>query len=48
MLLEISKLDDEILVQFDEPLFVKDLDTKFLSLIKPVYDALSFVAKNKK
>ncbi len=46
LLLEISKLDDGIVVQFDEPLFVKDLDTKVLSLIKPVYDALALVAPN--
>jgi 5-methyltetrahydropteroyltriglutamate--homocysteine methyltransferase len=43
---EISKLDDEIIVQFDEPLFVKDIDTKILSLIKPVYDELSNTATN--
>jgi 5-methyltetrahydropteroyltriglutamate--homocysteine methyltransferase len=46
LLLEISKLNDEVIVQFDEPLFVKDLDTKVLSLIKPVYDALALVAPN--
>ncbi|MCR1816063.1 5-methyltetrahydropteroyltriglutamate--homocysteine S-methyltransferase [Aliarcobacter butzleri] len=46
LLLEISKLDDEIVVEFAEPLFVKDLDTKVLSLIKPVYDALTEVSKN--
>ncbi|MFW2601592.1 5-methyltetrahydropteroyltriglutamate--homocysteine S-methyltransferase [Aliarcobacter butzleri] len=46
LLLEISKLDDEIVVEFTEPLFVKDLDTKVLSLIKPVYDALAEVSKN--
>lgn len=46
LLLEISKLDDEIVVEFAEPLFVKDLDTKVLSLIKPVYDALAEVSKN--
>ncbi|MEV9594668.1 5-methyltetrahydropteroyltriglutamate--homocysteine S-methyltransferase [Aliarcobacter butzleri] len=46
LLLEISKLDDEIVVEFSEPLFVKDLDTKVLSLIKPVYDALAEVSKN--
>ncbi|PUE65021.1 5-methyltetrahydropteroyltriglutamate--homocysteine S-methyltransferase [Arcobacter caeni] len=46
LLLEISELDDEVIVQFDEPLFVKDLDTKVLSLIKPVYDALTKVASN--
>lgn len=46
LLEEISKLDDEIVVQFDEPLFVKDLDSKVLSLIKPVYDALASVTPN--
>lgn len=46
LLLEISKLDDEVVVQFDEPLFVKDLDSKILSLIKPVYDALASVSTN--
>ncbi len=46
LLLEISKLDEEIIVQFDEPLFVKDLDSKVLSLIKPVYDALANTASN--
>lgn len=46
LLLEISKLNDEVIVQFDEPLFVKDLDSKVLSLIKPVYDALANVAPN--
>lgn len=46
LLLEISKLDDEIVVEFAEPLFVRDLDTKVLSLIKPVYDALAEVSKN--
>ena len=46
LLEEISKLDDEVVVQFDEPLFVKDLDSKVLSLIKPVYDVLALVAQN--
>lgn len=46
LLAEISKLDDEVVVQFDEPLFVKDMDTKVLSLLKPVYDALANVASN--
>ncbi|MDD2886552.1 MAG: 5-methyltetrahydropteroyltriglutamate--homocysteine S-methyltransferase [Aliarcobacter sp.] len=46
LLLEISKLDEEVIVQFDEPLFVKDLDSKVLSLIKPVYDALANTASN--
>jgi 5-methyltetrahydropteroyltriglutamate--homocysteine methyltransferase len=46
LLEEISKFDDEVIVQFDEPLFVKDINTKILSLIKPVYDELSAVASN--
>ncbi|NCB11819.1 MAG: 5-methyltetrahydropteroyltriglutamate--homocysteine S-methyltransferase, partial [Erysipelotrichia bacterium] len=46
LLEEISKLDDEIVVQFDEPLFVKDLDSKILSLIKPIYDVLANVSPN--
>ena len=46
LLLEISKLNDEVIVQFDEPLFVKDLDSKVLSLIKPVYDALAKSVSN--
>ena len=43
---EISKLDDEVVIQIDEPYFVKDLDSKVLSLIKPAYDELADVAKN--
>lgn len=46
LLEEISKLDNEIVVQFDEPLFVKDLDSKILSLIKPIYDVLANVSPN--
>ncbi|WP_026804061.1 5-methyltetrahydropteroyltriglutamate--homocysteine S-methyltransferase [Aliarcobacter lanthieri] len=46
LLNEISKLDDEVVVEFAEPLFVKDLDTKVLSLLKPVYDALASVSSN--
>lgn len=46
LLAEISKLDDEVVVEFAEPLFVKDLDTKVLSLIKPVYDVLASVSSN--
>ncbi len=48
LLKEIAQLNDEIVVQFDEPLFVKDLEPKVLSLLKPVYDALSNVASNVK
>lgn len=44
----ISKLDENITIQIDEPIFVKDLDTKILSLIKPTYDKLASVASNVK
>ncbi len=43
---QISKLDDEIFVQIDEPIFVKDNDSKLLSLIKPTYDCLANIAQN--
>ncbi len=42
----ISRLDEAVLVQIDEPIFAKDLDTKVLSLIKPAYDTLTSVASN--
>ncbi len=45
---EIGKLDDDITLQIDEPIFVKDLDTKVLSLIKTTYDRLSNVAPHVK
>ncbi len=43
---EISKLDDEIFIQIDEPIFVKDNEVKILNLIKATYDTLANVAKN--
>jgi 5-methyltetrahydropteroyltriglutamate--homocysteine methyltransferase len=46
LLREISQLDENVLVQIDEPLFVKDLDVKVLSLIKPTYDKLSLISNN--
>ena len=46
LLKEISNLDDEIVVQIDEPFLVKDNDTKVLSLIKPTYDLLANVSQN--
>jgi len=46
LLLEISKLDNKIVVEFAEPLFVKDLPTRVLSLIKPVYDTLANLSPN--
>ncbi|EQB40728.1 5-methyltetrahydropteroyltriglutamate--homocysteine methyltransferase [Sulfurimonas hongkongensis] len=42
----ISKLDERITLQIDEPIFAKDNDVKVLSLIKPTYDALANVSKN--
>ncbi len=46
LLQEISKLDTKVYVQIDEPIFVKDLDTKVLSLIKPIYDRLANATNN--
>ncbi|RXJ86407.1 5-methyltetrahydropteroyltriglutamate--homocysteine S-methyltransferase [Arcobacter sp. CECT 8985] len=46
LLEEISSLEENITIQFDEPLFVKDLDSKVLSLIKPAYDKLANVSAN--
>ena len=45
---EIAKFDDEVVVQFDEPLFVKDITSKELSLLKIAYDRLSSVSTNVK
>ena len=44
LLEEIAQLDDEITVQIDEPIFVKDVEPKVLSLIKPCYDRLCQVS----
>lgn len=44
LLNEIALLDDDIIVQIDEPIFVKDLEPKVLSLLKPCYDALAKVS----
>ncbi|SFZ98672.1 5-methyltetrahydropteroyltriglutamate--homocysteine methyltransferase [hydrothermal vent metagenome] len=44
LLEEISTLDDEITIQIDEPIFVKGVETKVLSLIKPCYDKLCSVS----
>ncbi len=46
LLEEIAALDEEIIVQIDEPVFVKDVEPKVLSLIKPCYDRLCAVSKN--
>ena len=42
----ISTLDDDVIVQIDEPIFVKEPDMKMLSLIKPTYDRLAAVSPN--
>ena len=44
LLSEIALLDESIIVQMDEPIFVKDNDAKVLSLIKPTYDRLCGVS----
>ena len=44
LLKEISQLDETIVVQIDEPIFVKDNEPKIFSLIKPVYDRLANVS----
>ncbi|MBA1420677.1 MAG: 5-methyltetrahydropteroyltriglutamate--homocysteine S-methyltransferase [Epsilonproteobacteria bacterium] len=46
LLAEIAKLDDKITIQIDEPIFVKGVEPKVLSLIKPCYDALCAVSDN--
>ncbi|WP_295421764.1 5-methyltetrahydropteroyltriglutamate--homocysteine S-methyltransferase [Sulfurovum sp.] len=43
---EIAMLDAHVTVQIDEPIFVKDIEPKVLSLIKPCYDALCLAAPN--
>jgi 5-methyltetrahydropteroyltriglutamate--homocysteine methyltransferase len=45
LLKTIANLDDEIVVQIDEPIFVKDIEPKLLSLIKPAYDTLAKVSQ---
>ncbi len=46
LLKELSKLDKHVKIQIDEPYFVRDLEPKELSLIKPTYDKLSAAAHN--
>jgi len=41
-------LGEDIVVQFDEPLFAKSLEPKFLSLLKIAYRTLGSVSKNLK
>ena len=47
LLKEISKLDDEVIVQIDEPIFVTDLDEKLLKFIKPTYNKFSEISNLK-
>jgi 5-methyltetrahydropteroyltriglutamate--homocysteine methyltransferase len=46
LLREIAKLDSEVTLQIDEPIFVKDNPIAVLSLIKPAYDGLAKVSEN--
>lgn len=46
LLAEIAKLDDSVTLQIDEPIFVKGVEPKVLSLIKPCYDTLCAVSDN--
>ena len=46
LLKEISKLDEEIIVQIDEPLFSKDNKNDVLSLIQPTYEELAKATNN--
>ncbi|KEA45404.1 5-methyltetrahydropteroyltriglutamate--homocysteine methyltransferase [Campylobacter mucosalis] len=48
LLAQISKLDDEIIVQFDEPIFVTDKGDELADKIVPVYEKLTSVANNVK
>lgn len=41
---EIATFDDEVIVQFDEPLFSKDITSKELSLLKIAYEKLSNIS----
>lgn len=47
LLKEISKLDDEVIVQIDEPIFVTDLDEKLVKFIKPTYNKFSEISNLK-
>ncbi len=45
LLAKIAQLDEEITLQIDEPIFVKDNAPAILSLIKPAYDRLAKVSE---
>lgn len=46
LLSEISKLDDEVIVQFDEPYFVKKPTSSELELLKSCYSKLANISPN--
>lgn len=46
ILRELSTLDTHLVVQFDEPLFVKTLEPKYLSLLKIAYEKLGVSTSN--
>lgn len=48
LIAELSKLDNEIIIQIDEPIFVTDRATELASKIVPIYDTLASVADNVK
>ncbi len=43
---QISSLDDRVFVQFEEPIFVKDMDVIYLRLLERAYNLLSSAADN--
>ena len=47
LLKEISKLDDEVIVQIDEPIFTTDLDEKLVKFIKSTYNKFSEISNLK-
>ena len=48
LIAELSKLDNEIIIQIDEPIFVTDRAAELASKIVPIYDSLASVADNVK
>ena len=48
LIAELSKLDNEIIIQIDEPIFVTDRAAELASKIVPIYDLFANVADNVK
>lgn len=48
LIAELSKLDNEIIIQIDEPIFVTDRAAELASKIVPIYDTFASVADNVK